>query len=730
MNSSWKKLRNIIGTYEHHEDLFLSLIDEKGKIVCANSTMKRTLHLKTDAKEKTNFFDLLHPVNISDFKEVILNSDEKSFPQSMEIYLKNGHYHPMKWQVNYLEKKEGVKRYLCLGHKILDDKRLKEFKSLGEKNYQLIVESINAGILFQDKDGELISVNQKMAEVFNSTLERFYQLSDIRTLWDTWKISTEDGGHVLFDETPFMKALKTGQPQNEVLIIKLRNGESRWLHFSSQPLFEETGSEAYSVISNIVDLTNEKKLIQEIEKRKALFRSFMSQTPNMAWVVNEDAVLMFASNAFYRYFGLNEKEAINKKITDLVPSVVGNRLFEKHLHVFETGQAAEIIEKVNLANGTDYVFHINIFPIEEINGMKLIGGHAVNVAEKYTIEKKLRETNDRLLLLTRATSDAIWEWDMQTGHIFRNDALMDMIGYQVDDPRGLSWWLRRIHPEDRNRVSDKVKESTDKSLQSWQDEYRFKCADGNYKFMRDKGYIVYENGLPVKMIGSLQDVSDLKQLEMRLTEEKLERQKEISEMVIHVQEKERARIGHELHDNVNQILSTTKLFVDMLTPIDKKQAALKEKSLGYILMAIEEIRKLSKELVAPHLKNESLFASIEALVEDIHISTPIAIKFIHDQENELLSSGKKVALFRIIQEQLKNILKHSKAKKVEISMHTKDNYVYLIVKDDGTGFDSKQTQRGIGLANIYERTRFYNGDVDIETQPGKGCTITVRIPAN
>jgi PAS domain S-box-containing protein len=729
MKSPWTTLKGIIGNYEQHKDIFLSLIDEEGKIVCANANMIRTLHLKNPRTKKTSFFDLLHPVNLSDFKTAIHKAGESSTPYSMEVYVKNGYYHPMKWQVNYLKNSAGNKTYLCLGHKILDDDRLRQFKILGEKNYQLIVEGINAGILFQDKKGEIIAVNQKMAEVFSTTQERLYQLADIGSLWNTaWKITSEEGSPVLFENTPFMKALKTGQSQTEVLVIRLRNEEYRWIHFSSQPLFDDNSPEPYSVVSNIVDLTYEKKLTQEIKERKAVFRSFMDQTPNLAWVVDEDSTLVFASHAFYQYFGLDEKKAVNKKIGDIIPAVVADALYEKHIQVLETGQPSELIEKVKWADGTDFVFHINIFPIEGIAGKKLLGGHAVNLAEKYNTEKKLRETNDRLLLLTRATSDAIWEWDMQTGNIFRNDALMDMIGYQMDDPRGLSWWLRRIHPEDRNRVSDKVKESTDKNLLSWQDEYRFKCADGNYKYMRDKGYIVYENGLPVKMIGSLQDVSNLKQLENQLMEEKLERQKEISEIVIHVQEKERTRIGHELHDNVNQILSTTKLFVDILTPVGKEEKQAKQKSLEYILMAIEEIRKLSKELVIPQLKDNGLLASIESLIDDILISTPIKIKFTHDHENDLLSSGKKVAIFRIVQEQLKNILKHSEAKNVEIVLQSKEEDTCLIIKDNGIGFDSSQTQRGIGLSNIYERTRFYNGSVDIQTKPGEGCVLTVTIP--
>ena len=246
--------------------------------------------------------------------------------------------------------------------------------------------------------------------------------------------------------------------------------------------------------------------------------------------------------------------------------------------------------------------------------------------------------------------------------------------------------------------------------------------------MHDKGFVVYENGLPVKMIGSLQDMTELKELEEQLTEEKLQRQKEISETVIRVQEKERTRIGHELHDNVNQILSTVRLFVDMLTPSKKEEKEIKAKSLEYVMMAIEEIRKLSKELVAPQLIGNGLVKSVEALVSDIELSGTIKINFSYDNERYPLSPGKELTFFRIVQEQLKNILKYSKASQADIILQCNESNVELLIRDNGVGFDSKQTHRGIGLSNIYERTRFYNGSVDIQTAPGKGCLLTVNLP--
>jgi PAS domain S-box-containing protein len=723
-------IKDIPEVYNIQKDLYLSLIDDEGTIFCANDHMVKTLHLKDPKIIPSNFFDLLHPVNHNDFKKIIDGCTQTDRPYSVELFMKNGHYHPMKWEITLFQELPGTnKTYLCAGHKLLDDARLEKFNQLGERNYQLIVEGLNAGVLFQDRKGELIAANKKTAEIFSSTLERLYQLRNVGELWNKeWEITTEYGHLVKFEETAFMLALQTGKLQTQLLIIRMKNGEDRWIHFSSQPLVEEGSDKAYSVVSSIVDVTNERKLSQELNEKEAVFSVFMNQTPNLTWVVDEDANLIFANVAFFKYFHLDEKKSINKNIIDLVPHDVADALYEKHFQVMQTGIPAEIIKKVKWADGSEFIFHINIFPIDRVTSKKMLGGHAVNMADKFNAEKQLREANERLLQIAGAATDAIWEWDMQTGRIFRNEALMEMIGYHTDDLKGLSWWFRRMHPEDRNRVSDKIKDVTEKNMLSWQEEYRFKCADGNYKHMHDKGYVVYENGLPVKMIGSLQDVSALKNLENQLLEEKLQKQIEISETVIRVQEKERTNIGYELHDNVNQILSTVKLFIDMLTPANKKEKEIKAKSIEYILLAVEDIRKLSKELVVPQLNGSGLVGSIQSLIDDIHFSNVIRIKFTHDHENELLSAGKKITLFRIVQEQLKNILKHSGAKHVEIYLQCKNNDVQLTIKDDGIGFDPKQSPRGIGLSNIHERTRFYNGKVDIKTSAGKGCIMIVAIP--
>jgi PAS domain S-box-containing protein len=728
--TSWSTLKQLIGNTTGQSGVFLTVINEKGLISCANARMIKDLALNDPRIVSTNFFGLLHPEHVNSLKNALLDTTTgDKINDGLELYIKNGHYHPMKWQIHYLKSgRDSEKSFLCVGFKIIDDERMNRFNQLLKNNYQLIIEGVS-GLIFHDINGEMIAANQKAASIFETSFENLYKLKNIRDHWDNqWNITNEKGQPVVFEETPFVKTIKTGQPHTQTLVIRLKNGKNKWILFNSQPLAQENACGNFCVVSNIIDISSERQLSDELKNGKALIKAFFEQTPTLAWVIDEESTLHFASSAFYQQFGTIEAECIGKKITDIVPAAVARALYETHIRVFETGEPAQTTEKIKWADGTHSISHVNIFPVHSLYGKKLVGGQAINLPDKSRLEKELKDAHERMLNLSRATSDAIWEWDMQTGQIFRNETLMEMIGYQLDNSKGLSWWLRRIHPDDRNRLADKIKEATDNLQQSWQDEYRFKCADGSYKPVEDKGFVVYENGLPVKMIGSLQDVSILKKLENELADVRLQRQKEISETVIRVQEKERTRIGHELHDNVNQILSTVKLFFDGIKPSGQDQKHIKEKSIEYLLLAIEEIRKLSKELVTPQLKKETLAGNISAVIDDIQLASTLKISFVHDFDDEMLSPDKKITLFRIVQEQLKNIIKHSRATSANISIQTTGNLVTLEIKDNGKGFDPQQTRQGIGLANIHERTQFYNGTVDIDASAGKGCTLHVAIP--
>ncbi|HEV8079849.1 MAG TPA: ATP-binding protein, partial [Chitinophagaceae bacterium] len=192
------------------------------------------------------------------------------------------------------------------------------------------------------------------------------------------------------------------------------------------------------------------------------------------------------------------------------------------------------------------------------------------------------------------------------------------------------------------------------------------------------------------------------------------------------QEKERTEIGEELHDNVSQLLAASKLYLNhsLSCEGDKNEFILKGHE--YVVTAMKEIRKLSHALVGVVDKEITLCDSIKELIKSISLIENIAIDFTcPNYEDDTFGAGLKQTIYRIVQEQLNNILKYAAATKAEIELkHHKDDLL-LIINDNGKGFNTFDRSTGIGLKNIKSRVAVYNGEVHIISSVGTGCKLEV-----
>ena len=350
-------------------------------------------------------------------------------------------------------------------------------------------------------------------------------------------------------------------------------------------------------------------------------------------------------------------------------------------------------------------------------------------------QQQLKMLNELYRFVTEVTNDCLWEWDLTTMEIFWIDGGHKRVfGYQIENaliPQ--SFWESRLHPDDRIRVLTRLKKFISGGSGSlWEEEYRFEKADGNYAYVHDRGHIFYDDEkVACRMIGATQDITSKKLTEIKLLEERRSRQKKITNAVLTAQENERAEIGKELHDNLNQILGATKLYIEMAKTDEVNRQMCLEKSSGYIVNVIEEIRKISKTLVAPGLALIGLVDSIKNLLEDSMMIHPMEIIF-HEEgidENDL---NKKLQLniFRIVQEQLNNILKHSKATHVIINLTQHANEIILLISDNGNGCDIYQEKTGVGIINIKSRAELCHGTTEIKSMPGEGYELKVVLPLN
>jgi signal transduction histidine kinase len=231
------------------------------------------------------------------------------------------------------------------------------------------------------------------------------------------------------------------------------------------------------------------------------------------------------------------------------------------------------------------------------------------------------------------------------------------------------------------------------------------------------------------VIGAAQDISERKRLESEILKNEIEYQKTISQASIDSQEMERTAIGKELHDNVNQILTTTKLYLDLARTKPELKDELIKKSIYNINDVINEIRNLSRSLMDPTINDLGIGESIMGLVENINLLNQIHVTFNFDDNLEtVLNKNQKLTIFRIIQEAINNVLRHAEAKKVVINLHRKDDKVELLIDDDGKGFTPDMVKKGIGLNNIKNRISLINGSVDLKSEPDKGCQLIINFP--
>jgi signal transduction histidine kinase len=223
------------------------------------------------------------------------------------------------------------------------------------------------------------------------------------------------------------------------------------------------------------------------------------------------------------------------------------------------------------------------------------------------------------------------------------------------------------------------------------------------------------------------DITERKLIEKQLLSQKIQEQKRVTMAMVIAQEKERNHLGEELHDNINQILAGTKLYLGMIGQDKPEIKQLIKYPIELIDSSIEEIRSLCHRLATP-LKNIDLNQMVKELLDTLSSNSSIKTNFTYSLSSEILNDDLKLNIYRIIQEQINNIVKYSKAKNVEVSITEMDGILAITTKDDGVGFDTTVKRRGIGISNMLHRIELYNGAMEVISSPGNGCTIDIKIP--
>ena len=239
--------------------------------------------------------------------------------------------------------------------------------------------------------------------------------------------------------------------------------------------------------------------------------------------------------------------------------------------------------------------------------------------------------------------------------------------------------------------------------------------------------IIYSGNTVHGMMLAVSDITQKKQLEDELLTQKVQEQRNITKAFLHAQEVERNRMGQELHDNVNQILSSIKLYLAMIEEDPERYKDMIVKAKEFTDQVINEIRSICKEQVTPQ-KNFDLLEMLEEITGDLNDTQQNILFTCHVIGPISIDDDLKLNLYRIVQEQVNNILKYSEATTARIHIEENKGLIELSIIDNGKGFDPAIKCKGIGITNIMNRVESYNGHFIIDSKPGEGCKILITLP--
>jgi PAS domain S-box-containing protein len=295
-------------------------------------------------------------------------------------------------------------------------------------------------------------------------------------------------------------------------------------------------------------------------------------------------------------------------------------------------------------------------------------------------------------------------------------------------------FMRSVHPDNRQYVQKAV----DRALyerQPFSIDHRIVLPDGAERIVHEQAEVTFdEDGEPVRMMGTVQDITERKRAEERLRASQ-EELRHLSAQLLEAQERERKRVARELHDGLGQTLSAMKFRIEntiggLNAEEQVERADALENLVSMAQRAVEEVRRISKNLWPSILDDLGLLPTISWFCREFGEMHPhLRIEKEMAVQEDSVPDALKITIYRILQEAMNNVARHSRASELFLSLKDEDGRLHLTIRDNGAGFDTatptsrEGLDHGLGLASMKERTELSSGMFSIESRPGFGTTI-------
>ena len=266
----------------------------------------------------------------------------------------------------------------------------------------------------------------------------------------------------------------------------------------------------------------QKKSEREIKEQRTFFRKVIDLDKNLIFARDREGRYVLANQARAEVYGTTPEKLIGKTDYDFNPHHEEvNRFLRDDQDVIETGREKFIPEAiVTDASGEVRWLQIRKQPIFSNDGevVEMVLSSATDITERKRMEDDLRQSIERFETISKATNDAVWDWDLSTDNLWWNDSFKILFGYQENEIEPhIEFWVNRVHPDDRDDVKNGVYHVIEGSGQYWNDEYRFMRRDGSYAYVYDRGFVIRDStGKGIRMIGAMMDMSDRHEQQLKI----------------------------------------------------------------------------------------------------------------------------------------------------------------------------------------------------------------------
>jgi len=700
--------------FEQATDLIV-IHDMDGAIVNVNDSLFSRLGYTREEMLRMNMADLIDPGQL---KTTPLRMNElaegKRIFSERRYVCKDGSFVEIEANV----KKMSDNLVMGVARDVTDRKKMERELRETESKFRTISERSLVGIYIY-QDGKFTYVNPKFAEIFGYRADEVINSLSVDAIVDP-----EDRERVL----EYIRSRVAGDITSVHYEAKGRKKDGSVLYaevFGSRSIYNDR----VAIIGTLIDVTERRMAEEQLRRERNLSNEIIDCLPGVFFLQDANGNYLRWNKHFGKESGYSQEEVkdlnpldffqgaqreeIRKKITALLADPNG-----------ETDLTAEITTR----DGRKVPFYYKGKHIE-YEGRPCIIGSGYNITSLKLAEEKLKKSEANLHTILDNTDTIYVLLDRDLRIVIYNQRAIRFAHQELGHEMVISYKFLDYFPSPRREVLAKY---MSKVLGGEKVDYEvsYPQPDGSFTWYHVRMFPITNGGKEVLgMMTATSDITQKKLMELEILNQKVQQQKKITRAVITAQEKERTKIGQELHDNVNQILATSRIYMNtaLASRLAGKENLMRE-AIGLIDSAIEELRLLARNEITPQGKL-GLKELIQPLVDNLNEKSAIKTIFDYRVRVPSIDVDLKLNIYRIIQEQITNILKHAEAYSVEILLNSGEGFINVFVGDDGKGFEFTDNRKGVGITNIINRIESFNGDFSLDSSPGKGCRLFVRFPA-